>query len=102
MGHEGGDHVSTVEFRFIPDAISLECNAPAITVTYDDTYSPFVEDLISAFEQFLLAMTYQPGSIAKYIDTEKVAAVRTDIAGRVAELKRDMAARKAKVKGVKK
>jgi hypothetical protein len=45
-----------------------------VAVRFDDQNGeyPFIEHVIEAFEQFLLGVTYQPGSIAKYIDKDKL------------------------------
>jgi hypothetical protein len=38
-----------------------------VTVEFDDTADPTLPALLRAFEQFLLGVTFQPGTIAKYI-----------------------------------
>jgi hypothetical protein len=45
-----------------------------VAVRFDDQNGeyPFIEYVIEAFEQFLLGVTYQPDSIAKYIDKDKL------------------------------
>jgi hypothetical protein len=45
-----------------------------VLVCFDDRNGeyPYIEHVIEAFEQFLLGVTYQPGSIAKYIDKDKL------------------------------
>lgn len=58
--------------KFIFSYLSDSPNGADVRVEFDDTNRPFIEDVLSAFEQFLLGVTYQPGSIKKYIDTEKL------------------------------
>jgi hypothetical protein len=43
-----------------------------VAVQFDDTHHPFIEDVLVAFEQFLLGVTFQPGTIRKYINMEAV------------------------------
>lgn len=75
--------MSTIRFQLINDIPSC----PSVALQFDDTDAPFIEDILSAFEQFLLAMTYQPASIQKYIDTEAVQKALLERARLVAELK---------------
>lgn len=42
-----------------------------VAVEFDDEDSPFVGDVMLAFEQFLLGCTFQPETIRKYLDVEK-------------------------------
>jgi len=58
--------MSLYEFTYIPDFK----DQARVTVSFDDNEGqhPFIEHVIIAFEQFLLGVTYQPGSIRKYID----------------------------------
>lgn len=73
----------------------LPTYTPHIRVEFDDSEHPFLEDVLSAFEQFLLGVTFQPGSISKYINMEAVHASRLEMALAVKELKERMAAKQA-------
>jgi hypothetical protein len=67
--HARGDAaMSLYEFTYIPDGK----DQTRVTVSFDDNYgsNPFIEPVIIAFEQFLLGVTFQPGSIEKYINRE--------------------------------
>jgi len=58
--------MGTYTFTYTPD----RPDQASLTVEFDDKNGqhPFIEHVIEAFEQFLLGVTYQPGSISKYID----------------------------------
>jgi hypothetical protein len=62
--------MSLYEFTYIPDFK----DQARVTVSFDDAEgaNPFIEHVIVAFEQFLLGVTFQPGSIGKYIDREAI------------------------------
>jgi hypothetical protein len=62
--------MSYYEFTYVPDFK----DQARVTVQFDDCEGqhPFIEHVVTAFEQFLLGVTFQPGSIAKYIDKEKL------------------------------
>lgn len=57
-----------------------------VGVQFDDTNAPYIEDVLVAFEQFLLGVTFQPESIRKYLD---MAAVQ-DALWKRAKLARDL------------
>jgi hypothetical protein len=59
--------MGTYTFAYTPDEGGS--GAEILAQINSDDYLPFV---LAAFEQFLLGVTYQPGSIAKYIDVAKV------------------------------
>ena len=58
-----------------------------VAVQFDDTNYPFIEDVLVAFEQFLLGVTFQPGTIRKYIDMEAVQTALMERAKLVRELR---------------
>ena len=58
-----------------------------VAVRFDDTNYPFIEDVLVAFEQFLLGVTFQPGTIRKYIDMEAVQTALMERAKLVRELR---------------
>jgi hypothetical protein len=58
-----------------------------IAAEFDDTQDPFIEDVLAAFEQFLLGCTFQPATIEKYIKTAAVQDARTERARLCAEFK---------------
>ncbi len=72
-------------FTYIPDTKEQ----PTISVQFDDHNGefPFIEHVISAFEQFLLGVTFQPGTIRKYIDIEAVQKALMERAKLVRELR---------------
>lgn len=65
---------------------------PTVRVEFDDSENPFIEDVLDAFYQFLLGVTFHESVIRKYLDADKIMAVRIDMAIRVRELKERMAA----------
>jgi hypothetical protein len=74
--------VSTIQFIQVNDLPG----GTDICVQFDDNERPFIEDLLNTFEQFLLAMTFQPDTYKKYIDTDKIQAALLKRAQLVAEL----------------
>jgi hypothetical protein len=62
--------MGTYTFNYTPDSP----DAAHVTVVFDDHNGehPFIENVLQAFEQFMLGVTYQPGSIRKYLRTEEV------------------------------
>lgn len=69
--------------------------SPHVRVEFDDSEHPFLEDVLAAFEQFLLGVTFQPGSISEYLDMDAVHKERMDKALAVKELKEQLAAKAA-------
>lgn len=59
--------MSTFTFTYTPEP---GVDSPDVAVMLSD--SDYLPDVIAAFEQFLLGVTFQPGSISKYINTAKV------------------------------
>ena len=75
--------MSKYTFTFTdPDGISN-----SVGVQFDDTNDPFIEGVLSAFEQFLLGVTFQPSTIKKYLDTDGVQDALVARARAVAEYK---------------
>ena len=62
--------MSTYKFQYTPDFPEQA----TVTVEFDDCNGafPFIAHVIEAFEQFLLGVTYQPGSIARCINKDYV------------------------------
>lgn len=84
MGHESGDDMSKYSFVYtndVPSGVSVN-----LSVEFDDARDPFIENMLVAFEQFLLGVTFQPGTIHKYLDMDAV----QDALYRRAQLVRDL------------
>jgi hypothetical protein len=64
---------------------------PTITVTLNDDDHPFIEDALIAFEQFLLAMTFQQGSIDKFVNMTDVHKERMELERQAEALKEQIA-----------
>lgn len=60
--------MGTFTFTYSPDP-GVDSPEIAVRISSDSDYLP---DVIVAFEQFLLGVTFQPVSITKYVDIEKV------------------------------
>lgn len=58
-----------------------------VAVQFDDTNYPQIEDVLVAFEQFLLGVTFQPGTIRKYLDMDAVQKALMERAKLVRELR---------------
>lgn len=43
-----------------------------VSVMFDDTERYHISDVLTAFRAFLLGVTFQPATIEKYIDVNKV------------------------------
>jgi len=63
-------------YRFIyePSAADRESGTVGVAVAFDDMDGkfPLIYFTVAAFEQFLLGLTFQPGSIAKVLNLETV------------------------------
>lgn len=67
--------MATITFIYDPE----DAHEPVIEVSlFDPNGGAVVATLISAFRQFLLAATYQPGSIDKYIDQDALDLARAE------------------------
>jgi hypothetical protein len=56
-----------------------------VRVSYNDDRNPSIDAVLVSFEQFLLGVTFQPESIAKYLDMDTVRAHQEAVARIVAE-----------------
>jgi hypothetical protein len=72
--------MSIYRFQYISDV----AGAASVTVELDDSQYPCIDAVLVAFEQFLLGVTFQPESIAKYLDMEAVHRSRDEVAELVA------------------
>jgi hypothetical protein len=77
--------MSTIRFQMINDL--PQC--PSTTLEFDDTDAPFIEDIMAAFEQFLLGMTFHPSTIKKYLDVDGIQKALLGRAQQVAALSRE-------------
>jgi hypothetical protein len=62
-------------------------DSASVSVSFDDKDAPGIENVLTAFEQFLLGLTFQPESIQKYLDVEAVQKALLENAKLVREFK---------------
>jgi hypothetical protein len=76
--------MSVIKFLYLNDIPG----GTDVSVQFDDTDRPFIEDLLCAFEQFLLGMTFHPNTISKYLDTSRVQRALLERAQLMSDFKR--------------